>query len=220
MGHRHYAPDLGRFISRDPIGFAGGLNLFNGHSASPVTFVDPSGLKKFNVGDMVIDVRINDGDPLPSDPHAHILSGEYKGHKLDLATGNITSTKGKVGKVLDTLSKKEMRGLLDDLDDFYGSGMMVKVPSKGCKEYIRPFAKATRLLSVLGVPFKILDAANTAQELGEFCKIVSEGPDGPRGVNIPVIYRTDPNGGFVPNQMIMIGPSIIFIQDSRFKMDS
>ena len=24
MGHRHYVPDLGRFISRDPIGFAGG----------------------------------------------------------------------------------------------------------------------------------------------------------------------------------------------------
>jgi hypothetical protein len=36
--------DLGRFISRDPIGFAGGLNLFNGAGASPVTFVDEGGL--------------------------------------------------------------------------------------------------------------------------------------------------------------------------------
>jgi RHS repeat-associated protein len=44
MGHRHYAAELGRFISRDPIGFAGGLNLFNGASTNPVTFVDPSGL--------------------------------------------------------------------------------------------------------------------------------------------------------------------------------
>jgi RHS repeat-associated protein len=44
MGHRHYDAELGRFISRDPIGFAGGLNLFNGHSANPVTFVDPAGL--------------------------------------------------------------------------------------------------------------------------------------------------------------------------------
>ena len=42
MGHRHYAPDLGRFISRDPIGFNGGLHLFNG--ANPVNRVDPSGL--------------------------------------------------------------------------------------------------------------------------------------------------------------------------------
>lgn len=35
-------PDLGRFISRDPIGFNGGLHLFNG--ANPVNRVDPSGL--------------------------------------------------------------------------------------------------------------------------------------------------------------------------------
>jgi RHS repeat-associated protein len=44
MGHRHYAAELGRFISRDPIGFAGGLNLFNGAATNPVTFVDPSGM--------------------------------------------------------------------------------------------------------------------------------------------------------------------------------
>lgn len=47
MGHRHYAADLGRFISRDPIGFQGGLNLFAGHGVSPVTMVDALGLKPF-----------------------------------------------------------------------------------------------------------------------------------------------------------------------------
>ena len=50
MGHRHYAPDLGRFISRDPIGFNGGLNLYNGASANPVTMVDPAGLQPWGVG--------------------------------------------------------------------------------------------------------------------------------------------------------------------------
>ncbi len=44
MGHRHYAADLGRFISRDPIGFAGGLNLFGtAFGNNPVTYVDPTG---------------------------------------------------------------------------------------------------------------------------------------------------------------------------------
>ena len=44
MGHRHYDSRVGRFISRDPIGFEGGLHLFNGAGTSPVTYVDPSGL--------------------------------------------------------------------------------------------------------------------------------------------------------------------------------
>ena len=37
-------PTLGRFLNRDPIGFAGGLNLFN-YPLNPVTFVDPRGLE-------------------------------------------------------------------------------------------------------------------------------------------------------------------------------
>ena len=50
MGHRFWAADLGRFISRDPIGFNGGLNLYGtAFGNNPVTFVDPSGLKiRFN----------------------------------------------------------------------------------------------------------------------------------------------------------------------------
>jgi hypothetical protein len=45
--------DLGRFISRDPIGFRGGLNLFNGAGASPVTGVDPSGLDLQRIVDLM-----------------------------------------------------------------------------------------------------------------------------------------------------------------------
>lgn len=47
MGHRHYDSNLGRFISRDPIGFAGGLALY-GYPTNPVTAVDPSGLAWWN----------------------------------------------------------------------------------------------------------------------------------------------------------------------------
>lgn len=42
--------ELGRFISRDPIGFSGGLNLFNGAGTNPVTFVDPNGLQSCSSG--------------------------------------------------------------------------------------------------------------------------------------------------------------------------
>lgn len=44
MWNRWYDPQLGRFISRDPIGFAGGLNLYSYSRNNPMSRVDPMGL--------------------------------------------------------------------------------------------------------------------------------------------------------------------------------
>lgn len=43
---RYYSPLLQRFISQDPIGTGGGLNLYAYASDNPVTFTDPFGLEK------------------------------------------------------------------------------------------------------------------------------------------------------------------------------
>ncbi len=40
---RYYDPNLGRYISPDPMGLAGGLNLYAYANADPVNFVDPTG---------------------------------------------------------------------------------------------------------------------------------------------------------------------------------
>jgi RHS repeat-associated protein len=42
---RYYDPKAGRFISEDPIGLHGGLNLYSYGANSPARFTDPSGLK-------------------------------------------------------------------------------------------------------------------------------------------------------------------------------
>ena len=42
---RYYAPDMGRFITPDPIGLAGGLNLYQ-YAPNPQGWVDPLGLNK------------------------------------------------------------------------------------------------------------------------------------------------------------------------------
>lgn len=52
MRARYYASDLGRFINRDPIGIAGGLNTFTYVSNSPTNFVDPSGYAPLTSGDV------------------------------------------------------------------------------------------------------------------------------------------------------------------------
>lgn len=41
---RYYAPECGQFITRDPIGLAGGLNLYQ-YAPNPLSWIDPLGLK-------------------------------------------------------------------------------------------------------------------------------------------------------------------------------
>ena len=41
---RYYSPELARFISEDPIGVAGGLNLFSYVDGDPIAGTDPFGL--------------------------------------------------------------------------------------------------------------------------------------------------------------------------------
>ncbi len=65
MGHRFYAPDHGRFLNRDPIGFRGGANLFEYAASSPVQVTDAAGLAP--------------GDLWTGEQHA-VFTGDYAGN--------------------------------------------------------------------------------------------------------------------------------------------
>ncbi len=43
MGHRYYDPGTGRFLTRDPIGYGGGMNLYGFADDNPVNESDPNG---------------------------------------------------------------------------------------------------------------------------------------------------------------------------------
>ncbi|MCE5324303.1 hypothetical protein LLG46_13460 [bacterium] len=44
LSHRYYDPAEGRFLTRDPIGYEGGMNLYGYVENNPVNAIDPSGL--------------------------------------------------------------------------------------------------------------------------------------------------------------------------------
>ena len=49
MGSRVYSPAMGRFLQTDPIGIAGGANVYDYTGGDPVNGVDPSGLETVEI---------------------------------------------------------------------------------------------------------------------------------------------------------------------------
>ncbi len=68
LRNRYYDPNTGRFTQMDPIGLAGGLNLYGYAGGDPVNFSDPFGLcpKTAKDGSVCLDFFIQDGQVLGS----------------------------------------------------------------------------------------------------------------------------------------------------------
>ena len=74
---RWYNPVSGRWLSKDPIGISGGLNLYAFCGNNPVNFVDPLGLQSYDLGiaprdNSTVDANITAGPDLGPGPNAPI----------------------------------------------------------------------------------------------------------------------------------------------------
>ena len=86
--NRYYSPVLGRWLTRDPIGYRGGINLYGYVESDPVGMVDPEGTKWTIVrdGKARATVEGQKGDTINSllqtkDNHGHLVrlaADEYK----------------------------------------------------------------------------------------------------------------------------------------------
>ncbi len=65
MGHRYYSPGTGRFLTRDPKGYGGGVNLYGFTGNNPVNQQDPDGTDYgdylLGIGDSLNPVNIAKG---------------------------------------------------------------------------------------------------------------------------------------------------------------
>jgi len=69
---RYYKPEIGRFLNPDPIGYAGGLNLYTYVGNNPLNFVDPWGLCKEDLERLTEDFKDGVRDYLLKNPEGHI----------------------------------------------------------------------------------------------------------------------------------------------------
>ncbi|NDY43312.1 RHS repeat-associated core domain-containing protein [Dissulfurirhabdus thermomarina] len=72
--HRYYDPSTGRYLTPDPIGLNGGMNLFLYAEANPINFTDPEWLRKFEPqnpsGCEYYKKRCEEGDDCSRDEYA------------------------------------------------------------------------------------------------------------------------------------------------------
>lgn len=56
-GDRWYSPDTGRWLSRDPIGYAGGDNLYEYCGDNPIGGIDPGGTGGSAIGMVALEAH-------------------------------------------------------------------------------------------------------------------------------------------------------------------
>jgi RHS repeat-associated protein len=89
--YRYYDPQVGRFIGKDPIGFAGGLNVYF-YAPNPTQWLDPLGLAKLTHADDFDTARRQGFKNAGMDEPEKILFS-----KVDMTTGTVVEFKGPGG---------------------------------------------------------------------------------------------------------------------------
>jgi len=98
-GHRYYDPQIGRYISYDPIGLRGEVNPYAYVDNNPINFVDPLGLDE-TIGFGQSIKNLPDGSPLPNGGEGVVsMSGPGSPVGISQCTAEAASNLAPLGKL-------------------------------------------------------------------------------------------------------------------------
>jgi RHS repeat-associated protein len=120
---RWYDPEIGRFITQDPIGFLGGMNLYVYVGNDPVTYIDPLGLWTWQRG---ISVTVGAGGggtlevgfALGHDPSMGLFNGWQFGTYQTAGVGGY-------GGIGASVESTKTRSTFSNIKDLSGPGLSV-----------------------------------------------------------------------------------------------
>ncbi len=72
--HRYYHPATGRYLTPDPIGLLGGINLYSYVQNNPINFIDPLGLFSWGFGGTIGPVTISWDSSKPTKTNTSFVS--------------------------------------------------------------------------------------------------------------------------------------------------
>ncbi|TNY26229.1 hypothetical protein BV497_09855 [Fulvimonas soli] len=141
---RYYSPAMGRFLSEDPIGLAGGLNGYAYVGDQPTDLADPSGNCPWCIGavigggfDLVTQLAANGGNlhcvnwwEVGASAGLGALGGGFGGSELSSALRGISNTaKGEIGETLSIVENRLAGSTLVARNEATISGLTTQVDS-------------------------------------------------------------------------------------------
>ena len=123
FGFRYYEPNLQRWITRDPLGEAGGINLYEFANSAPIDWVDPWGEQCWNPfnREFWADLFYGNKKPQPPEPNSNRALLNEEG----ITPGTFTDENGNeisAGKCTALICGAVVAGTLTAVTDGLGSG--------------------------------------------------------------------------------------------------
>ena len=162
---RHYSPQLGRWLSRDPLGYVDGLNSREYVTSSPSTWNDPLGLKKGSFSEqfqMLLDARANctEGDKcfqreLDGALLAGMLVSSPDSGELARVLGEVSDIGAEIAGAGNMIGSLEEA--FDELDEIGGIGGEIFDALEEIAEIGNTVGKLDKLFSAMGFASTFLE---------------------------------------------------------------